>query len=164
MGPDAADMADAFREVARLVLRHLSVYGDLNITALSTLSRLDSQGPLRLTTLAAAEGIAQPSMTQVVKRLEQFRLARRVDEPQDARVVMVAVTDAGRRLLEEHRQAQRDRLAELLSELPPEDQEVLDTAMRAARPAIRRLLSNAAAQKTPAGARPAPPQQATAGA
>ncbi|PZG16407.1 MarR family winged helix-turn-helix transcriptional regulator [Nonomuraea aridisoli] len=163
MRADAADMADAFREVARLVLRHLSVYGDLNITALSTLSRLDREGPLRLTTLAAAESIAQPSMTQVVKRLEQLGLARRVGEPQDARVVLVTVTDAGRSLLEEHRQAQRDRLAELLSELSPAEREVLDAAMRAARPAIRRLLSDAAAQKAPTAAR-LTPQKATTGA
>jgi DNA-binding MarR family transcriptional regulator len=65
-------------------------------TRLLTLRRLDEEGPLRITDLAAAERVAQPTMTGIVRRLEQDGLVRRTADPHDARAVRVALTDAGR--------------------------------------------------------------------
>ena len=58
-----------------LTTRHITNQA-LSLTSALALSRLNKQGPIRLTTLAAAEGIAQPSMTQLIQRLERQRLAR----------------------------------------------------------------------------------------
>ncbi|GAA3814936.1 MarR family winged helix-turn-helix transcriptional regulator [Streptomyces chiangmaiensis] len=136
-------LAEALGDVALLVLRHLMAAGDLSLTSVSTLDRLGRHGPARLTELAAAEGVAQPSMTQLVHRLEQMGLAQRVRDPGDRRVVLVAVTDSGRELLSERRRVHHARLMELLSTLPTEDRQVLTEAMQTARPLIRQLILNA---------------------
>ena len=54
-----------------------------------------SDGPTRLTTLAAKEGVGQPSMTQLIQRLERQDLVTRLADPEDGRAALVAITDAG---------------------------------------------------------------------
>ncbi|MEU0598502.1 MarR family transcriptional regulator [Streptomyces sp. NPDC006393] len=119
----------------------------MSFTAASTLARLEREGPARLTALAAAEGVAQPSMTQLVQRLERRGLVRRVDDPADGRVTLVAVTDAGRELLAERRRLRDGRLADLLAALPAEEQQALGEAVRTALPLVRRMLEGAAAPR-----------------
>ncbi|MFG2526973.1 MarR family winged helix-turn-helix transcriptional regulator [Streptomyces sp. NPDC048516] len=148
-------IADALLEMAILMVRHL-VDRDLSLTAASTLGRLGREEPVRLTALATAEGIAQPSMTQLVKRLEQQGLVRRVSDPEDGRVALVALTDAGQELRAERQRAYHARLAGLAASLPAEDEEVLATAMRAALPVVRQLIHNATKRLRPSGAPAAP--------
>jgi DNA-binding MarR family transcriptional regulator len=52
---------------------------------LSTLSA----GPRRITELAELEGLAQPSMTLLVKRLEERGWLTRGGQPDDGRVVVI---------------------------------------------------------------------------
>ena len=85
------------RRVARLTqLLRASVRSRSGVAALLTLRRLDEQGPLRVTDLAAAELVAQPTMTGIVRRLEQDGLVVRTPDPLDARAARIALTDAGR--------------------------------------------------------------------
>ena len=67
----------------------------LSVTALSTLRRIAEGEACRITELAAAEAVAQPSMTALVGRLETRGLVRRESDPADRRAVRVAITDAG---------------------------------------------------------------------
>ncbi|PZH20986.1 MarR family transcriptional regulator [Streptomyces sp. NTH33] len=122
----------------------------MSFTAASTLARLEREGPARLTALAAAEGVTQPSMTQLVQRLERQGLVARVGDPGDGRVTLVAVTDAGRDVLTERRRARDARLAELLAGLPVEQQRELGAAMRTALPLVRRVLEDDAQPRPPA--------------
>ena len=78
------------------MLRHGNPPNDISLTAASTLRRLEREGPRRLTELAAAEGVTQPAMTQLVTRLEKEGLAARGSDPADGRVVVVSITEAGR--------------------------------------------------------------------
>ena len=58
------------RRVARPTqLLRASVRSRSGVAALLTLRRLDDHGPLRVTDLAAAELVAQPTMTGIVRRL-----------------------------------------------------------------------------------------------
>ena len=125
-----------------LTTRHITSQA-LSPTSALALSRLNREGPIRLTTLAAAEGIAQPSMTQLIQRLERQGLATRINDPEDGRVALVNITNAGRALLKSRRRDRRDRLAELLMALSPEDEATLTLAMHVALPIIRRLIHNA---------------------
>ncbi|MEU6404337.1 MarR family transcriptional regulator [Streptomyces sp. NPDC046985] len=127
-------------ETAAAVVRAVADRRDLSFTAASTLGRLEREGPARLTALAVAEGVAQPSMTQLVQRLERQKLVRRVDDPGDGRVSLVAVTGAGRDLLAERRRARDTRLADLLAALPAEDLRALAAAVQTVRPLVRRTL------------------------
>src|SRR3954470_19129395 len=51
--------------------------GGLSLTAAATLAHLQRSGPARLTELAVAEGVSQPSMTTLVARLADQGLVRR---------------------------------------------------------------------------------------
>jgi|ERR1700722_9490743 len=66
---------------------------------LSTLAR----GPRRITELAELEGLAQPTMTLLIRRLEQRGWVRRTGVPEDARVVIVQIAPAGTAALEHFR-------------------------------------------------------------
>jgi DNA-binding MarR family transcriptional regulator len=85
------------RRVARLTqLLRAHAHASRSVAALLTLRRLDERGPMRITELAAAELVAQPTMTGLVQRLEHEGLVERGPDPDDARAVRVAITDAGR--------------------------------------------------------------------
>jgi DNA-binding MarR family transcriptional regulator len=137
------DAAEGLEQAAMLIVRHLSDRAAPNLTAVLTLGTLDQEGPLRVTTLAAAAGIGQPAMTQMIQRLERQGLVTRVDDPEDGRVALVSLSDAGRALRGDHRRERRDRLAVLLTALPAEDEAALNLAMRVALPIIRRLIDQA---------------------
>jgi DNA-binding MarR family transcriptional regulator len=146
------DVAEALEQAAILVVRHMSDRAALNLTTSMVLDTLNREGPVRVTTLAAAAGIGQPSMTELVQRLERQRLVTRVDDPEDGRAALVTITDAGRAPLDDQRRARRDRLAELLTALPAEDEAALTLAMHVALPIIGRLIHNAHASRTQAAA------------
>src|SRR5438309_7077595 len=82
----------------------------LSLTAAGTLARLQREGPARLTELAAAENITQPSMTALVARLSAQGLVSREADPTDGRAVVLRLTDAGADLLAQRRIARTARL------------------------------------------------------
>jgi len=126
-------------------LRRLNPPG-LSLTAASTLSTLEREGPHRLTELAAIEGVTQPAMTQIVTRLERDSLAVRTADPADRRVVLVEITSAGRDLLHHRRTVRSDKVAALLAQLEPQHA----AAIAAALPALNALADlPAVAEKTP---------------
>lgn len=144
-----SDVAALLEGLTALAVRHLTVR-DISFTAALTLSRLSRGGPARLTVLAAEEGVSQPSMTQLVQRLEKQGLVSRVRCPEDGRAVLVSVTDAGRARVEERRGTRLERLHGLLSTLPDEERDTLVSAARMAMPALERLLETAVRTQWPA--------------
>jgi DNA-binding MarR family transcriptional regulator len=118
-------------------LRTQSLRSGLSITALSVLRRLED-APARISELAAAEAVAQPSMTALVGRLEERGLVARTRDPDDRRAVRVVLTHAGEELLGATRRARAALLAERLERLDDADRETL----RAALPALDRLLDS----------------------
>lgn len=107
----------------------------LSLTAASTLSTLDADGPLRLTELATREGVTQPAMTQLVTRLERDALAQRRPHPDDGRAVLVEITPAGRDLLRHRRAVRAKAVRSLLAELSAADRAAIEAAL----PALDRL-------------------------
>src|SRR3979411_2799568 len=68
--------------------------GEISRTEMEVLSIL-REGPRRITELTELEGTAQPTMTLLVKRLEEKGWVKREGLPDDGRVVMVTLTEAG---------------------------------------------------------------------
>lgn len=132
-------LGEALYTLAAGVIRRRS--RTLSLTALSTLATLEQTGPRRLTDLAVAEEITQPSMTSLVTQLEQLGFAERRRDPADARVVLVAITRGGRQLMRERRRAGAQTLTELIDKLDEQDIAELHKAL----PALRRLLEVVAA-------------------
>jgi DNA-binding MarR family transcriptional regulator len=78
------------------------VDSELSRTEASVLNTL-SDGPRRITELAELEGLAQPTTTLLVKRLEDLGLVRRERQADDGRVVRVSIERAGTAVLEDFR-------------------------------------------------------------
>ncbi|WP_249713967.1 MarR family winged helix-turn-helix transcriptional regulator [Rhizomonospora bruguierae] len=112
-------------------LRRLNPADGLSLTTASTLRRLDRCGDHRLSELAAAEGVTQPAMTQLVSRLERDGLAERCPEPADGRVVVVRITEAGREVVRRRRAERAERLAALIEHLPDRDRAAIEAALPA---------------------------------
>jgi DNA-binding MarR family transcriptional regulator len=139
--------ATALYEFVTLAVRELSSGREPSRTAVSVLSSLDGLGPLRVTTLATREGVTQPSMTQLVRRLMDRGYVALTVDATDARARLVAITETGRTVLAERRRGSHERLAALLAELPPEQATALAAAVGAALPTLRQR----AAQPSEAG-------------
>lgn len=93
----------------------------LSLTAAATLARLQMDGPARLTELATAEGVSQPSMTALVARLSAQGLVRREPDPTDGRAVVLSLTEAGADLLAQRRETRTARLVPYVAGLSPDD-------------------------------------------
>jgi DNA-binding MarR family transcriptional regulator len=111
--------------VARLLVRQLG--GELSRTEVGLLSTLSS-GPRRITDLAELEGLAQPTMTSLVKGLEQQGLVRRDRQADDGRVVLVHLTDSGAGALKDYRARVRELLGSYLAAIPDQQIEALAAA------------------------------------
>jgi DNA-binding MarR family transcriptional regulator len=111
--------------VVRLLVREVG--GELSRTEAGLLSTL-SGGPRRITELAELEGLAQPTMTSLVKQLEEQRLVRRDRQTDDGRVVVVHLTDSGAAALNDYRARARELLGSYLAEIPDEQVEALANA------------------------------------
>jgi DNA-binding MarR family transcriptional regulator len=114
--------------VTRLLLRR-SPQG-VSRSEAGVLSAL-SRGPRRITELADLEGHAQPTMTLLVKRLEQRGWVARDRDPADGRVVLVSLTGAGTAALEDVRAAYRAVLRDHLVALSDEQLAALQIATEA---------------------------------
>jgi DNA-binding MarR family transcriptional regulator len=141
--PSGVDTVAAILEhSALLVIRQLSDRSEMSITALDVLHRLNTEGPARLTTLAAAAGVRQPSMSQLIQRFERRGIARRSTDPSDGRATLVSITDVGRELLRQRRCEVRGKLADLLARLSSDDRAGLELSARVALPLIDRLIND----------------------
>ena len=77
-------------------LRSLDEAVGLSPARSSILATLRYGGPQRIGELARAEGVAQPTVTQLVHGLEGAGLVERRPDPDDGRGCVVALTPAGR--------------------------------------------------------------------
>jgi DNA-binding MarR family transcriptional regulator len=111
--------------LTRLLVRQLG--GELSRTEIGLLNAL-ADGPRRITELAELERLAQPTMTLLVKRLEQQGLVTRERHAADGRVVLVDLTVAGSTALEDYRAQASVALGAYLAELPDEQVEALAAA------------------------------------
>jgi DNA-binding MarR family transcriptional regulator len=139
--PSRTEAIDAVAETllprASLLTRLLLRAGD------RTLSRTEAgllgtlmEGPRRITELAETEAVAQPTVTQLVDKLQARGLVARERSPQDGRVVLVTATEAGRAQLTAVRAQYRDLMRDTVRELSDEEL----TTLVAASETLRRVI------------------------
>lgn len=111
--------ADRLHSAAIHLLRRVrvsDVEAGVTPARLSALSVLVFGGPRTMTELAAAEQVRLPTMSTLVRSLEDEGLVRRQPDPVDRRAVRLRTTPKGERLL---RRAQRRRIEILIDLLAP---------------------------------------------
>jgi DNA-binding MarR family transcriptional regulator len=82
---------------------------------------LADHGPIRLGALARLAETTEATATRTVTALARLGLAERGPDPADGRAVLVCVTDAGTRLVQDRRDVLRASLASGMSELGESD-------------------------------------------
>jgi DNA-binding MarR family transcriptional regulator len=130
----ASDLNSAAIHLLR-ALRATDRAAGLTPARLSALSVLVFGGPSPLGRLARTEDVAGPTMTRIVDGLCDLGLAERRPHPDGGRLVLVAATAEGERVMRAARQARIDTIVSALGALPAADR----AAIAAASPALLRL-------------------------
>jgi DNA-binding MarR family transcriptional regulator len=118
------EAADRFHSAAIHALRHVrreDPATGLSAARLSALSVLVFGGPRTLGELAAAEQVRPPTMTTIVRALEEGGYVRREADAKDGRVTRVSATGKGERVLHQGRRRRVERLGARLAALPAKD-------------------------------------------
>jgi DNA-binding MarR family transcriptional regulator len=103
------------------------------------LASVQEDGSRTVTQLAEQEGVAQPTVTNIVMRLEKLGLATRRRGTDDGRKVIVELTPAGRKRLKEMRASHSLALRNQLQSLPEKELRELVRASDALQRLIERL-------------------------
>jgi DNA-binding MarR family transcriptional regulator len=112
----------------RLLRRYTK--GDVTPSMGAVLSAV-ADGSRRITELAELEGLAQPSITLIVAKLEERGWVKRRQDAGDRRIVQVTITAAGRAALESRREAVRTLLAARLKTMSDQQIAALAAASEA---------------------------------
>jgi DNA-binding MarR family transcriptional regulator len=129
--PRAADeVASQLRLSTTRLARRLRTEAEVGLTPslLSALAVVHVHGPLTLGSLAEREGIAPPSVTKIVAKLQDQDLVERITDPDDRRVCRVVTTPDGEQLLARSRERKTAWLVARLQGMSTEDLAVLDRA------------------------------------
>jgi DNA-binding MarR family transcriptional regulator len=117
-------------------LRQVPQQGELSLSETAALARLDRGGPSTASKLAKLEQISPQSMGATLSGLEARGLVERGSDPQDARLVVLSITERGLRLLGDRRSVRTERLGQALAaEFSPEELERLSAIL----PLLERL-------------------------
>ena len=84
-----------------------------------------SEEPLRMTELADRLGIVPRSVTTVIDALEQAGLVRRETDPRNRRAIRLHLTDRGRAVRDDMREARRRAAEDLFAPMSAEDRKAL---------------------------------------
>jgi DNA-binding MarR family transcriptional regulator len=123
-----ADLASSLRiSVMRLArrLRLEKSSEDLSMNQLTALGTLHRCGELTVGELAGIEKVKPPSMTRTVNSLAEAGLVTRRAHPTDGRQVVVGLTPAASRVLDEDRRRRDAWLAKRLADLTADQRALL---------------------------------------
>lgn len=134
------DLANRLHSAAIHLLRRVrqsDVLTGISPARLSALSVVGFGGPCTISDLANAEQVSLPSISRIVAALEQEGLVRREGDERDGRLVRIAATEKGLRILQEGRARRTGQLNDLLKQMTTAELEATAQAVAA----LERLLS-----------------------
>lgn len=133
-GEAVARLRRVIARLARTLHEPASAEG-LSPSQASVLTVIGARGPLALAELAEVEHINPTMLSRIVSKLDGLELIRRSPSPDDQRVALVEVTEAGRRTSERIREHRTDTVTRVLDKLPA----ATTTALVLALPALEAL-------------------------
>lgn len=119
----AAEIRPALTQLYVLYFRQAE-QSKLTGPQLTIMTRLESEGPARISHIAQTEGIRMPTASNALHQLEERGMIERVRDEQDRRGVKVKLTDEGRAELARVGQERTEHLAKMLETLSPESLEM----------------------------------------
>ena len=111
----------------------------LSIVGFQVLALLEMHDGMPMTRLAEELDVALPNATGIVGRLVDRGIVQRTHDDSDRRLVLVTLTDAGRRLIGEMESGRRDRMSRLLAHLDDDQQRRLLQSVKDLHAAALRL-------------------------
>jgi DNA-binding MarR family transcriptional regulator len=133
-----AELATRLRLAVGRLSRRVRIDGGESVPPLqlSALVTIEQRGPLRLSELARREAVTAPTMSRVLSALDEQGLVVRAADPQDARGVLITLSDAGAQRLDEVRTQRTALIARRLARLDDSQRAALTNAL----PALEALL------------------------
>jgi DNA-binding MarR family transcriptional regulator len=128
-------MVDAVLSASRVLVaiaaRSLADAGEqVTLTQYRSLVILASRGPQSMAALAEAVAVTPPTASRLCQRLVRKGLVRRRTDRHDRRQVRLALTEAGRDLIDTVTARRREEIADLLASVPAETQHSVVAALR----------------------------------
>lgn len=120
---------DLITQAARLVRASRQHIHTTPAAGIRVLSLLDEHGPSGISQLAAHDRCSQPTMSGAVAGLAERGWVEKTPDPNDARVLLVHLTDEGRKALETVRDRNAAAVAAAIEAHPELTSEDLDTAV-----------------------------------
>lgn len=103
---------------------------NITMQQLRVMMILYTEGATRVSVLAKRLHVSTPTITGILDRLVRQGLTYRADDPRDRRVVLNALTDKGRNVLEQLQSLDANRLSRAVQTLSSEDQNALASALQ----------------------------------
>lgn len=126
----ALEIRTAFRKVKRH-LREQGQRGDLSLSQVSVVLRLEEDGPATVSSLSRAEGMRPQSMSAVMTPLQKAGLVRGAPDPNDGRQTLISLTPKCLDWLKQGRAARQDWLTKRIAQkLSVPEQRQLHAALR----------------------------------
>jgi DNA-binding MarR family transcriptional regulator len=121
----------ASRVLVAIAARSLADAGEqVTLTQYRSLVILASRGPQSMAALAEAVAVTPPTASRLCQRLVRKGLVRRRTDRHDRRQVRLALTEAGRDLIDTVTERRRQEIADLLASVPAEVQRSVVAALR----------------------------------
>jgi DNA-binding MarR family transcriptional regulator len=129
----AADLAAQLRTILSRLKRRLREQGgrgDLTLSQISVLLRLEKDGAATVSGLARAEGMRPQSMSAIVMSLQDAGLVSGIPDPNDGRKTLMSLSKKCEKLLKEGRAARQDWLTKIiLQKLSAQEQQQISTTL-----------------------------------
>ncbi len=134
---DLDEFADETTRITRALLREYRIrdrdevfcYG-VTVLQWETMDALGRLGEATMNEISSAMSLANSTMTRVVDQLVEKGLVERQVDPDDRRVVRIALTESGEEKLAQVRDCVRDAQKAVLAHIPPENRETILWALR----------------------------------
>lgn len=102
----------------------------LSVNDITLLRAITTHGPVRISDLAAWQGVDKSTVTPQVRRLEERGLVSRQGDPADRRATLLTLTDPGRQTLRNMDEAGRRLFGQALDSWPDADRRTLAALMQ----------------------------------
>jgi DNA-binding MarR family transcriptional regulator len=127
----AAALRTAIHRLVKLLRRQTHAEGQLSLTERSVMGSLYQHRELAPSALAQLEKVTTQSMSQIINHLYELELIDKTPSGEDKRMVVLSLTEKGRRYVEDNRQRKQEWLAQALHQkVTNPEKEVLMEALK----------------------------------